>query len=77
MMRLLPKRTPSRYVVKVYAGQGWRKEREARGKMSRGIAKMAEKGYRVHSTAVGNSKGTFARWQRFEIVVTYELAAST
>jgi hypothetical protein len=61
------------YVVKVYAGSGWGKEREARSKMQRGSTKMLEKGYRLKTATVANSKGTITGWQRFEVVVTYEL----
>ncbi|MHB8958357.1 MAG: hypothetical protein ACYDAN_01870 [Candidatus Limnocylindrales bacterium] len=60
-------------MTKTYGGNGFLKERAARDAANRGHSKMAKDGYRVHSTAVGNSKGTFSRWQRYEIVVTYEL----
>ena len=70
------KKAKPQFVTKTYGADGFMKERFARDKANKGHQKMAKNGYRVHSTAVGNSKGTFAGWQRYEIVVTYELIES-
>lgn len=70
------KKSKPQFVTKVYSGDGWLKERAARTNANKGHKKMAKDGYRVHSTAIGNSKGTLLGWQRYEIVVTYELIES-